>query len=127
MRRMRKRIGISLAVLAAAAALPVFAAKRKTPDSYVVLYGTVFRDTGFTLPNAEVVVIPDTQEAGAARVKKMQTVSNSRGEFAFHLPTANLHYTVRVTAKGFRAEQKGITVNGEDRIDVTFQLQAESK
>jgi len=124
---MRKKIGISLAILFAATVLPLLGANRKAPDTYIVLYGTVFRDTGFTLGGAEVAVIPDDQESGGLKVKKMQAYSNSRGEFAFHLPAAPLSYTVRVTAKGFRPAEKTIKVNGEDRVDVTFQLQPESK
>lgn len=125
----RKRTGISLLLLGAASLLPpVQAAKKKAPEAYALLEGTVFRDTGFSLPDAEIVVIPDPSPDGPPlKIKKMQAVSDGRGEFAFRLPTASMHYRIRVTAKGYRSAEKAVTVQGEDRVDVTFQLQPESK
>jgi len=125
---MRKRTGISLLLLATAFAVPVMAEKKKPPEPYVLLYGTVFRDTGLALPNADVMVVPDpSSDAAAPKVKKMEAVSNGRGEFAFHLPTGNGRYIVKVGAKGYRSEEKPVTIQGEDRVDVTFQLAPESK
>jgi hypothetical protein len=128
-KKRKKRIGISLlAVLTAAFALPSLGAKKKAAEPYVLLAGTVFRETGFALPNAEVVVIPDPPpDAPRQKTKKLQAVSDARGEFAFRLPTGNMRYIVRVSAKGFRNEEKSVTVQGEDRLDVTFQLHEESK
>jgi hypothetical protein len=130
MRRRRKTRIISLLLLAAASIAPVLGEKKKAgADPYVLLAGTVFQETGFALPNAEVVVIedpppPDTKHS---RAKKMQAVSDSRGEFALRLPVGNAHYTVKVSAKGFHSEEKSVTVQGEDRLDVTFQLHQESR
>ncbi len=128
-KKRKKRIGISLLLLAAAFALPGAAARKKAAaEPYVLLDGTVFRDNGFALPNAEVVVIPDPgPEAAPTKLKKLQAVSDSRGEFAFRLPVLNMRYLVKVSAKGYRNETKPVTVQGEDRLDVTFQLQPESK
>jgi Carboxypeptidase regulatory-like domain len=124
---MKKKTGISLLLLTAAFAFLAPAAKKK-PDAYVLLYGTVFRETGFALPNAEVIVVSDrSSDSAAPKMKKMEAVSNGRGEFAFHLPTGNARYIVKVSAKGYRSEEKPVTVQGEDRIDVTFQLDPESK
>ncbi len=128
-RKRRKRIGISLLLLATAFFLPAEAAKKKAVlEPYALLAGTVFRETGFSLPNAEIVVIPDPlPDATPLKVKKLQTVSDARGEFALRLPAANMRYTVKVSAKGYRSEEKSVTVQGEDRLDVTFQLHEESK
>jgi hypothetical protein len=39
-----------------------------------------------------------------------------------------MRYIIRVSAKGFRNEQKTVTVEGQEgRLDVTFQLHEESK
>jgi len=123
---MRKRT-TSLLLIAAGLAFPLLADK-KAMEQYVLLYGTVFRETGFTLPNAEVTVLPDMASAPAgAKVKKMNGVSNGRGEFAFHLPAVNMRYTVRVSAKGYQTEEKPVVVEGPDRLDITVQLQPESK
>ena len=128
-RKRRKRTGISLLLLAAACLLPADAAKKKAAlEPYVLLEGTVFRETGFSLPNAEIVVIPDPPPGTPpAKIKKMQTVSDARGEFALRLPTASMRYTVKVSAKGYHSEEKSITIQGEDRVDVTFHLHEESK
>jgi hypothetical protein len=127
-RRRRKKRIISLLILAAAFALPGLGDKRKAAEPYVLLDGTVFRESGFALPNAEVVVVPDpAPDTPRQKVKKFEAVSDSRGEFAFRLPTTGMRYIVKVRAKGFRNEEKSVTVQGEDRLSVTFQLHEESK
>jgi Carboxypeptidase regulatory-like domain len=127
-RRKRKKRIISLLLLAAAFALPGVADKKKAAEPYFLLDGTVFRESGFALPNAEVLVIPDPAAGSPpAKIKKMQAISNSRGEFAFRLPATPMHYVVRVSAKGYHNEEKPVTVEGEDRLDLTFQLHEQSK
>jgi hypothetical protein len=102
--------------------------KKADPESYAVVTGTVFREPGFALPSAAVTLTADpSREAATIKIKKLQTVCNSRGEFVFRIPPVNMHYTVRATAKGYRDEVKPIEVEGEARIDVTFSLHEESK
>jgi hypothetical protein len=129
MRRRRKTRIISLLLLTAASILPALADKKKAgAEPYVLLAGTVFQETGFALPNAEVVVMQDpSPETKHSKAKKLQAVSDSRGEFAIRLPVGKVHYAIKVSAKGFRGEEKSVTVQGEDRIDVTFQLHQESR
>jgi Carboxypeptidase regulatory-like domain len=129
MRRRRKTRIISLLLLAATSILPALGEKKKaSAEPYVLLAGTVFQETGFALPNAEVVVTQDAApETKHSKAKKMQAVSDSRGEFALRLPAGNAHYVIKVSAKGFRDEEKPVTVQGEDRLDVTFQLHQESR
>jgi hypothetical protein len=133
MRRRRKTriisLLISLLTLAAASILPALGDKKKdAAEPYVLLAGTVFQESGFALPNAEVVVIQDpAPETKHSKVKKMQALSDSRGEFAIRLPAGNAHYLLKVSAKGFRDEEKPVTVQGEDRLDVTIQLHRESR
>ena len=127
-RKRKKKIGISLLLLLASLFPTAQAAKKKPePDSYAVVTGTVFRDPGFALPNALVILIADPKQELPANAKKMQAVCNSRGEFAFRLPTVNARYTIRASAKGFQDEEKSIAVQGEDHVEVTFSLHAESK
>jgi hypothetical protein len=129
MRRRRKTRIISLLLLAATSILPALADKKKAAaEPYVLLAGTVFQETGFALPNAEIVVTQDpAPETKHSKAKKMQAVSDARGEFALRLPVGNARYAVNVSAKGFRSEEKSVTVQGEDRLDVTFQLHQESR
>jgi hypothetical protein len=127
-RRMRKS-GISLICLLIAA-IPLAAAgkKKAVPEAYSIVAGTVFREPGFALPQAEVTLIPNPEQDGLpVKVKKISTVSDARGEFVFRVPAASMRYTVRVAARGYHGEEKTVNVQGEERADVTFQLHEESK
>jgi hypothetical protein len=131
----KKKIGTSLAGrlrLAAAVlvcTLPIHAAKKKSsPDTYSLIAGTVFSANGYALPGAEVALAPDPQPDNAPqKARKLQVVADSRGEFAFRVPPGAMHYILSASAKGYRAAQKPVVLQGEDRVDVTFQLDPESK
>jgi hypothetical protein len=128
-RKRRKRIGISLLFLLIGI-LPLAQAGKKTaePDSYALVSGTVFRDPGFALPNAAVTLTPNPSPGSSpTKIKKQQSVTNSRGEFVFRVPPAGMRYTVRAAAKGYRDEEKSVDVEGETRIEVTLSLHEESK
>ena len=128
-KRRKKRIGISLLLLAAVFTLPALGDKKKEAESYFLVAGTVFQESGFALPNADVVLIPDPQpDAPRTKIKKLQTVSDSRGEFAFRISTIAMRYIIKVSAKGFQSGEKPVTIEGQEgRLDVTFQLHEESK
>jgi hypothetical protein len=123
-----RKSGISLICLLIAA-IPLAAGKKKTvPEAYSIVAGTVFREPGFALPQAEVTLIPNPEQDGLPlKVKKLSTFSDARGEFVFRVPAASMRYTVRVAFKGYHGEEKTVTVQGEERADVTFQLHEESK
>ncbi|HYL77085.1 MAG TPA: carboxypeptidase-like regulatory domain-containing protein [Bryobacteraceae bacterium] len=128
MKRKKKR-NISL-VLLLALALPLVAAgkKKAMPEAYGLVSVSVFHEPGLSLPEADVTLIP-APAAGElpVKVKKMQAVTDSRGEYVFRVPAATMTYTVKVTAKGYHGEEKSVTVHGEERADVTFTLHEESK
>ncbi len=125
----KRRSGTSLIVLLLACVLPAEAAKKKAvPQSYALVAGTVFQQSGYALPNAGVTLIPDPQgDNTRAKVKRLEAISDARGEFVFRVPLGSMQYTVKVAAKGFQTAQKSVSVQGEERVDVTFQLQPESK
>ena len=130
--RRRKRSGASLAgaaLLLLACMLPAAGAKKKAvPEGYALVSGTVFQESGYALANAEVTLIPDPQpDSAALKLKKIQAVSDTRGEFVFRVPPASMHYIVRVAAKGFQSAEKPIAIQGEEHVEVTFQLPPESK
>jgi hypothetical protein len=60
-------------------------------------------------------------------MKKLQSVSDSRGEFAFRVPPGAAAYVVRASLKGFQSVEKEASVSGEERVEVTLVLPAESK
>jgi hypothetical protein len=125
----RKRSGARIALLLLACVLPAAGAKKKSvPQGYALVAGTVFQESGYALANADVTLIPDPQpDSAAVKTKKIQAVSDSRGEFVFRVPPASMRYIVRVAAKGFQSAEKPVAVQGEERVEVTFQLPPESR
>ncbi len=133
-RRPRKKSGISpalpaallLAALLLAALLPLTAAPKKKPalDTYAVLSGSVFDDSGYALMGADVSLAPEAQ---SGTTKPMEAVSDARGEFVVRVPPGPIQYSVTVSSKGYRSVRKSVSVMGQERIEVTFQLMRESK
>jgi hypothetical protein len=102
--------------------------KKKAPEPYGLVGGTVFRDPGFALAGAEVTLTADPAPGQAAPIiKKLTAISDQRGEFVFRVPTAAMRYSVSVTLKGYSSQQKSVSIEGEQRVDATFTLQPESK
>jgi len=132
-RKRKKGIGTSLALLPAlflAAFLPLTAGAKKkaAPDSYAIISGSVFQESGHALPNAEVTLAPEVQPGGSpGKTQKMEAVSDARGEFLFRVSPVPMHYNVTVAAKGYQILRKSVIVEGEQRVEVTFQLEQESK
>ena len=136
-RKPRKRIGtrgvlvgvllpalLLVAFLPVAAPSPAGAKKKPAPDTYAVVSGSVFDDHGYALPDANVTLAADPPPANT---KPMQAVSDARGEFIFHVPPGPARYTVVVAAKGRQTQRKSVSVQDQERVEVTFQLEAESK
>jgi hypothetical protein len=99
-----------------------------TTQEYAVVAGTVFRDNGFALAEAEVTLEIDASATGKSRARKLKATTSPRGEFAFRVPPAAMKYRVTVTAKGFRIAEKVVEVQGSsERVDATFNLSPESK
>lgn len=97
-----------------------------------VIAGTVFREPGLALAGAEISLDPDADyrpeppaaDAKPPKVKPMKIVSDGRGEFAFHVPAAPMRYYISVKAAGWKPDRKTITIAGEERQDVYFNLEA---
>src|SRR4051794_19388094 len=73
----------SLCIAFALCLLPCLAAKDKPKkqtqaSTYAVITGSVFREEGFALPGAELMIAPGSPQGG----KKQRAVSDARGEFA---------------------------------------------
>ena len=127
-RKKTKRSGTSFVLILAAIVPLCGAAKKKAPEAYGMVVGTIFRDPGYALPGADVSLTPNPESDGLpVKVKKMQSVSDARGEFVFRVPAATMRYTLKVAARGYAGEEKSVTVHGEERVDVTFSLHEESK
>jgi hypothetical protein len=129
-KKRKKRIGTSLVVVLLAALLPVAAAAKKKPalDTYAVISGSVFQESGYALPDAAVTLVAEPPSAGtAAKAQKLEAVSDSRGEFILRVPPGPTNYVIVVAAKGYQSLRKSVAVEGQERVEVTFQLERESK
>lgn len=125
-----RRIGSSVLVILAllAGGTSHAAKKKKAAEPYAVVGGTVFRESGLSLPAAEVSIAPDPQTGQTpVKIADPKTVSDNRGEFAFRVPVTAMRYTVKAKRKGFEPQQKSVDVEGEVRTDVTFILRQVSK
>jgi hypothetical protein len=100
--------------------------KEKPAAEYSIISGSVFREPGFALPQAEVTLQVETDERGPKKSRKLKTETSPRGEFTFRVPFEKGVYTLMVAARGFARQQKRVEVQGRDRIEVTFMLAAES-
>jgi hypothetical protein len=128
-KKRKKRIGTSL-VLLVAALVPIAAAAKKKPalDTYAMISGSVFQDSGYALPDADVTLVAEPSSGGAAvKAQKMEAASDARGEFIFRVPPGPMNYAIAVSAKGYKSLKKSVTVDGQERVEVTFQLDRESK
>jgi hypothetical protein len=128
-RRKKKTSGSKILALALLFLLPcVLAEKRKPAEPYGIVAGTVFHEPGFAVDGAQVTLLADP-ETGAppAGFKKKSAVTGTRGEFAFRVPVAAMRYSVHAQAHGYVAEDKKVSIEGEQRVEVTFMLAPESK
>jgi hypothetical protein len=113
-----------------AALVPIAAAAKKKPalDTYAMISGSVFQDSGYALPDADVTLVAEPSSGGAAvKAQKMEAASDARGEFIFRVPPGPMNYAIAVSAKGYKSLKKSVTVDGQERVEVTFQLDRESK
>ena len=108
-----RRNGSRLAVLLSAFFV-IFAASALAQEATVL--GTVTDPTGASVPNAAIVITE--AETGVTR----SLTTNSDGQYV--APDLHIgHYTVRVTATGFKAaEQKDLTLAVGDRTRLDFKL-----
>lgn len=83
----------------------------------------MFRENGFSLPGAKVTLAVKD----ALKGKKLDAVSDARGEFAFRVAPQAGTYVVSASMKGFEPAEKEASVSGEERIEVTLVLSPESK
>ena len=95
----------------------------QTPQSFGLIAGTVFRPPGFALPGAEVVITPESKPPDGIKISKLKAVSDARGEFAVRVPAVPMNYTVNVKSSGYKEQQKAVQIEGEQRKDLTFELE----
>lgn len=110
------------------ASIAAYAGKKPKPvESYALIAGTVFQESGLSLRGAEIEVAPNPETKPARKLKTIKSVSDGRGEFAIRVPAEPMRYTVRVSAPGFRAGEKSVTISGDEHTNTFFRLSPEKK
>lgn len=132
MKKRTRRTGASACIAIAAclltAGLAAGADKKQQSEAFGVVAGTVFEETGRSLPRADVTLEPAGGPAKELRkVKKIRYTTDARGEFAIRVPAVKQDYVLTVSASGFETQQKPVTISGDERVDVFIRLQAASK
>lgn len=131
-KKKRKTIGSRLAgmVLALLVMLAAPAAAEKKPkkpseasEVFSVIAGTVYRPPGFALAGAEIEITPEID----GKPKKMKAVSDARGEFALRVPVVPMKYRVDVKGSGYLPQKQTVAIEGEQRKDLSFQLEPVAK
>ena len=100
--------------------------KKNTPTG--VIAGTVFQPSGLSMRGAKVTVTPAPDQDPPPRdMKAFKGVTDHRGEFAFRVPGGSMRYTVRVEAKGHQPQEKMVTVEWDQRVNIFVRLKASSE
>ena len=96
------------------------AGEKGSQKAYALISGTVFRDSGLSLRGAELQLAPDGVTAKSLKVKRIQTYSDARGEFAIRVPALAGRYTLIVKARGYQTQERPVAVWGEEQIPLVF-------
>jgi len=113
-------VGLSCASLA-------FGEKREkqqnTSAPHALLAGTVYRPPGFAFSGVKIVVAPEIPEVAGIKLKRVETVTDSRGEWTVRVPAVPAKWRIDVKVNGFRPEQRSVSVEGEQRVDTSLVLE----
>jgi hypothetical protein len=122
-KKRRTRIASRVLLLAAFSAILFAQGKPKAGEPYAVVTGTVFLDSGQSVPGAKVVL---ALKQNPARKLQEQT-STARGEFSFRVPAGKQQYVLTATLKGFVSATKDVEIEAQEQIHATLLLERESK
>jgi hypothetical protein len=109
--------------LFAAPAFPRKKEKEKPAAAFALIAGTTFRAPGFALPGSRVRVEPRAPESSGVRLKAVEVLTDSRGEFALRVPVVPMEWTVHVQVNGYHPQIRTVRVDGEQRVDLSFILE----
>lgn len=127
MRRCAQLVCFCLLLLVVTARMPAKDKERqKEPEPYALLFGTCFDGRGFSLPGASVVIELTSEPVVKVKKKKWELLSSPRGEFAVRLPAGRHSFRVAAAKDGFKAVEKTVLFESDERQDIVLQLEGES-
>ncbi len=119
--------GLIIALLSVA---PSWAKKKEksAAEPFAVIAGTAYRPPGLSLPGVRVRVRPgQTETPSATKLKPAETQTDTRGEFAIRVPAVPAKWSVDVSASGYQPQSKSVSIEGEQRLDLSFVLEPETR
>jgi hypothetical protein len=123
--------GVVIAFAVSLLSLSAFGAKKKekpAAEAFAVISGTTFRPPGLSLPGVKIRVRPEPADTAVkSKLKGAEAVSDTRGEFAVRVPAVPAKWSVDVSASGYQPQSKSVSVEGEQRLDLSFVLEPETK
>ncbi len=120
-------LALLLAIAASAIAMAAGPKNKKADAPYALIFGSVFQEDGYSLPGAHIEIVPAGELQGAHKFKRLEAVSDSRGEFAFRVPVDEMTYKLTARAAGYVPQEKTTQASGEIRVTVFFRLEAAPK
>jgi len=113
----------SFVLLLACLILTSLSQAQKKPEPYALVRGSVFLESGRTLPGATVVLSPKENP----KKKLQEQTSSPQGEFAFRVPPGPSLYILTASMKGFEPASKEVEVVAQEQINKTLILVPASK
>ncbi len=114
-------------MLLAVVALAEKPSRQRGTESVSLIAVSVFREPGFALAGAELLLERVSTEKPAPKTKGLKGATGARGEFVFRVPPVAAEYKLSVSAKGLKPQDKQVFIQREERVDATFMLVQESK
>ena len=102
-------------------------AKEKESEPFALLVGSCFQGEGFSLPGAKILVEIQSEEGKLSKVKKWQTVSDNRGEFALRLPAGRHSFLIKASLEGFTPLENTVSFVQDERQNVILKFELDSK
>jgi hypothetical protein len=100
--------------------------KEKELEPFALLVGTCTNDEGFSLPGATIRVEMQSNEEKKGKMKKWQTLSDARGEFALRLPPGRHTFLVYGSRAGFASSQGTVSFVQDERQNIILKFELES-
>jgi Carboxypeptidase regulatory-like domain len=88
-------------------------------EPFAIIRGAVFHGSGYTLPNATVII----ERIDGGKKFKQDTVSQEGGEFAFRLKAEKAKYRITASARGFEPASVEVEIASDEARNVALTLQ----
>ena len=101
----------------------VGAKEKEKEQAFALLAGSCFNEKGLSL--RAVTIEAEIQDPSNQKLKKKKwtATTDARGEFALRLPAGKATFLVKAKMAGYTSQEKTVTFSGDERQNVTFNLE----